>query len=257
MCGAVIARLAASPMPLVSDWRKRLPTLSGKLVTLRELIFPDARTLYELLSSDPQVTRYTSLPPPSVQAFKGFIAWSRHQRRQGESVAFAVVPHGLKHAVGLFQVRALEPEFFRAEWGFALGSAFWSTGVFEDAAVLVAEFAFGTLHANRLEGRVVSLNGRGNGALQKIGGTTEAVLSRSLGGDGVYHEQLLWALIADEWRRRRAAPRQRHSAAEAKGRVQRAVDEVRTQLRRSAPLNSPWAKEAYPFFITGHPPKRP
>src|ERR1700694_393391 len=111
-----------------------------------------------------------------MNAFEGFIAWAQRERSLANSVGFGIVPHGLHAAIGIIQVRAMKPTFFVAEWGFALGSAFWSTGVFPEAAALVAQFAFGTLHVHRLEGRVATANGRGNGALQKIGGSAEGIL---------------------------------------------------------------------------------
>jgi Acetyltransferase (GNAT) domain len=44
--------------------------------------------------------------------------------------------------VGLFQVRALQPGFDIAEWGFALGGEHWGTGLFMDAAELILDFVF-------------------------------------------------------------------------------------------------------------------
>ena len=93
-------------------------------------------------------------------------------------VCFGIVPAGLRDAVGLIQIRALDPSFALAAWGFVLGSAFWSSGVFEDAASSVLEFAFNVLHVHRLEARAVSKNARANGALQKLGAITEAVLAK-------------------------------------------------------------------------------
>ena len=45
----------------------------------------------------------------------------------------------------------------------------------------------------------MSVNGRGNGALQKIGAVREALLRKSFLKDGQYHDQVLWAITADEW----------------------------------------------------------
>ncbi len=163
---------------------------------LREVASSDAHSLFALISDDPKVEQYISPPPPSEGAFAGFIDWAQRERA-GKGVCFAVVPHGLEQAVGLFQVRALEPTFFTAEWGFALGSSFWSTGIFEEAATLVADFTFDVLGAFRIEGRAATVNARGNGALTKIGAISEAILKNALGRDGTWHEQLLWTLVAN------------------------------------------------------------
>jgi ribosomal-protein-alanine N-acetyltransferase len=106
-------------------------------------------------------------------------------------------------AVGLFQVRQLEPGFSTAEWGFAIGSAFWGTGVFVDAAKLVVDFTFDVIGTHRLEARAAIANGRGNGALRKIGATQEGVLRKSFLRDGEYLDQTLWTILEDDWRRSR------------------------------------------------------
>jgi RimJ/RimL family protein N-acetyltransferase len=52
----------------------------------------------------------------------------------------------------------------------------------------------------RLEARSAVANGRGNGALQKLGAVREAVLQKSFLKDGCYYDQVLWSIVADEWR---------------------------------------------------------
>jgi ribosomal-protein-serine acetyltransferase len=46
-------------------------------------------------------------------------------------------------------------------------------------------------------------NGRGNGALRKIGAVQEGVLRRSFVHNGVHHDQVLWGIVADDWRLQR------------------------------------------------------
>lgn len=238
-----------------ADWRTTVPEPTGLLVRVREVVQHDARILFELLT-DPRVTTHISPPPPSITAFEGFIAWAHRERRRGRSVCFGIVPHGLEQAVGIIQVRALGPEFFVAEWGFALGVAFWGTGVFPEAASLVAQFAFETLGVHRLEGRAVTANARGIGALQKLGASAEAVLAKAFKRDVQYDEQLLWTLIGDEWTAERVAAQERLAIDDAKRRIAEAVADVTAQLRATPPSRT--APALYPFFLTdAHDPRCP
>ena len=103
--------------------------------------------------------------------------------------------------MGLFQLRTLDPGAFdTAEWGFAMGSAFWGTGLFQEAAVQVIDFAFDVVGVHRLEARAASPNGRGNGALHKLGAVQEGVLRRSFLKDGQFMDQILWAILDIDWR---------------------------------------------------------
>ena len=136
-----------------------------------------------------EVSRFISPPPTTVEGFEKFITWAHAEREAGRYVCFAVVPHGMNTAVGLFQVRQLEPGFATAEWGFALGSAFWGTGMFVDSGQLVVDFAIETLKVGRLEARACVANGRGNGALRKLGAVQEGVLRRSFLKNGEFLDQ--------------------------------------------------------------------
>ena len=71
-----------------------------------------------------------------------------------------------------------------------------------DGAQLVVEFGFETLGVHRLEARAAVRNGRGNGALRKIGAVQEGVLRRSFLRSGEYLDQALWSILRDEWQQR-------------------------------------------------------
>jgi RimJ/RimL family protein N-acetyltransferase len=194
---AVIAA-ARSSETTTSDWKQALPVLTGSMVTLRELRLSDAPSLLTMLSTQ-EVARFISPPPTTVEGFERFIAWTHRERAAGNYACFAVVPHGMDTAIGIFQVRQLEPGFGTAEWGFAIGSAFWGTGVFMDGARMVIDFAFETIHTHRLEARAAIQNGRGNGALRKIGAMQEGILRKSFLRDGEYLDQALWTILRGEW----------------------------------------------------------
>jgi ribosomal-protein-alanine N-acetyltransferase len=199
----VHAVMATAQEVTTSDWRQSLPVLTGEMVTLRELRLSDAPALLAMLSTE-EVSRFISPPPTTVEGYERFIAWTHRERAAGNYICFAVVPHNLDTAIGIFQVRQLEPGFGTAEWGFAMASAFWGSGVFMDAATLIVDFSFEIVGTRRLEARAATANGRGNGALRKIGAVQEGVLRRSFLRDGEYLDQILWTLLADDWRRARS-----------------------------------------------------
>lgn len=188
-----------APSVVTTDWKTGLPVLTGSRLTLRELRVSDAPSLFAMLTTE-EVSRFISPPPTTVEGFERFITWANRERAAGNYACFAIVPHGMDTAVGLFQVRQLEPGWGTAEWGFAMGSAFWGTGLFVEGARLVLEFAFETIGVHRLEARAATQNGRGNGALRKLGAVCEGVLRRSFLRDGRYLDQALWAILAEDWR---------------------------------------------------------
>ena len=189
-----------------TDWRQQLPVLTAGAVTLRALRVDDARSLHALLTTA-EVARFISPPPTTVEGFERFIGWAHAEQAAGRYACFAVVPAGTDTAVGIFQVRQLDAAFDTAEWGFVLGSPFWGTGLFADGAKLVVDFAVETIGVHRLEARAAVANGRGNGALAKVGAVREAVLRQSFERHGQQLDQHLWSILADDWRAARAARR--------------------------------------------------
>ena len=181
-----------------TDWREGLPVLSGKRVTLRELRASDAPSLFAMLTTE-EVSRFISPPPTTVDGFERFIAWTIRQRSAGTYACFAVTLHGSDTAIGIFQLRELDPGFGTAEWGFAIGSPFWGTGAFKEGAELMVQFAFETVGVHRLEARAAVRNGRGNGALRKIGAVQEGVLRKAFLKDGEYLDQVLWTILDEDW----------------------------------------------------------
>ena len=185
-----------------ADWWAELPELVSREVTLRALGPADAGAIVTTLAS-PAVEQYISPGPATLDEARGFIDWTHHRARQaGRYICFGIVPNGCMAPVGLFQIWPLEQSFRTAEWGFAIGHPFWGTGLFVESARLVADFAFETLGAARIEGRSATENGRGNGALRKLGAEPEGRLRRCFEcTGGVVRDHLLWALLDDDWRR--------------------------------------------------------
>jgi RimJ/RimL family protein N-acetyltransferase len=205
---STIADSSAAVPEVRPDWRAALPTFVTPGFTLREVRIDDAPSLLGHLAAE-EVARFISPPPDTVEGFERFITRSHRDRAAGLAACFAVVPADAEVAVGLFQLRAIERPaprerddhmFQTGEWGFALGSAYWGSGLFLESARLVLDFAFDLVGVLRLEARAAVVNGRGNGALRKTGAVQEGVLRRSFHRGGQFHDQVLWSILAEDWR---------------------------------------------------------
>ena len=184
---------------ILQQWRRLPPVLRGAGVVLRELKLSDAPALMAMLSSD-EVARFITPPPATIAGFVDFVERARDQRLQGQALTLGVVPDGYAAPVGVFQVRRPSP------------ASAWPNGASRSAApsgvpgcssrrhALVADFVFDILGARRLEARVSVRNGRGSGALRKLGAVQEALMRGALLQDGEAVDLVLWSLVADEWR---------------------------------------------------------
>jgi [ribosomal protein S5]-alanine N-acetyltransferase len=228
---------------MLDRWTDRVPALHGGLTTLREVAASDVHPLFTLFS-DPAVTAYMAPPPPTLAKFAGFVEWSQQERGQGRGVCFGIVPDGMTAAVGILQVRGLDSTSSDAEWGFVLSAHFWSSGVFADAANVLIEFAFSTMHVTRLEARIALRNQRAHSAVQKLGARFESTLAASSPTGIPRDPESVWTLREDDWRNRATHPRM--SADDARRRIRTAIEAAESELRAS---QAPETVEPYPLFL--------
>ena len=173
--------------------------LSGAEVELRELRVSDAPSLFAMLTSD-EVARFISPPPTTLEGFENFIVWTHRQRAVGAYACFAVTLKGHDTAIGLFQVRELEPAFATAEWGFAIGSAFWGRACsppapnWSSSSCSARSASIASRRARRSETAAATA------ALRKIGAVQEGLLRKSFLRNGEYLDQALYAIVSDDWR---------------------------------------------------------
>jgi ribosomal-protein-alanine N-acetyltransferase len=64
---------------------------------------------------------------------------------------------------------------------------------------MMVDFVFEAVGVHRLEARSALQNGRGNGALAKVGAVREGTLRRSFLRNGQYLDQALWSILKDDW----------------------------------------------------------
>jgi RimJ/RimL family protein N-acetyltransferase len=191
--------MAGDPTVLTtSNWRAELPTLAGRVVTLREPASADLGPLVDLLSLS-DATRFGLDEPVLDLGVQDLLERITRDRASGLSFTYVVTLSAARTLVGLVQVRQLDPSFEAAEWECTIAPSSRGTGIFLEAARLVGSFAFGPVGAHRLEARVALQNGRANGALRKLGAVQEGILRRSVRRGGEYFDQVLWSMLKEDW----------------------------------------------------------
>jgi RimJ/RimL family protein N-acetyltransferase len=182
----------------LSDWRAELPTLSARLVTLREASTGDLRPLMDLLLLA-DASRFGIEEPVSEVAVQELLDRVTQDRAAGRAFTYLVTIGATRAIAGLVQVRQIDLSWESGEWECTLSPSWRGTDVFLETARLVGSFAFGTVGVHRLEARVPLQNGRANGALRKLGAVQEGVLRESLRRGGEYLDQVLWSVLKEDW----------------------------------------------------------
>jgi RimJ/RimL family protein N-acetyltransferase len=183
---------------IANDWRNELPTLVARQVTLRELVLADLGSLIDLLSAA-DATCFGIDEPNTEVAAQQLIDRVARDRSAGVAFSYAITITATRAFVGLAQVRQLDVAFESAECECTIAPSSRGTGIFLESARLVGSFTFAMVGAHRLEARVLLQNGRGNGALRKLGAVQEGVLRRSVRLGGEYADQVLWSMLKEDW----------------------------------------------------------
>ena len=139
----------------------------------------------------------------TIETFENFILWAQCERARGRYACFAVVPHGMSEPIGVFQLRQVEGGFTTAN-----GASRWARRSGARATsprrhAWSSTFAFDTVGVSRLEAESAVDNGRGNGALRKLGAIREGVLRRAFRKDDRVLDAALWTILSDDWRQLR------------------------------------------------------
>jgi Acetyltransferase (GNAT) domain len=121
---------------------------------------------------------------------------------------------------------------------------FWSTGVFVDAANVLVQFAFTTMHVQRLEARIALRNRRAQAAMQKLGARFETTLEQSSPQGIPRDPESVWTLREQDWRNRARDPRL--SVDDVAQRIRTAVEAAESELRQR---DAPETVEPYPLFL--------
>jgi RimJ/RimL family protein N-acetyltransferase len=180
------------------NWRSELPTLSARLVTLREPTSSDLRPLMDLLLLA-DASRFGIDEPVSEVAVQQLLNRIARDREAGIAFTFLVTITSSRTIAGLVQARQIDLSWESAEWECTLAPSWRGSGAFLETARLVGSFAFGTVGVHRLEARVLLQNGRANGALRKLGAVQEGVLRESVRRGAEYLDQVLWSVLKEDW----------------------------------------------------------
>ena len=181
-----------------STWRAALPTLTARLVTLREPTASDLRPLMDLLLLA-DASRFGIDEPVSEVSVQQLLDRISRDREAGIAFTFLVTISSSRAVAGLVQARQIDLSWESAEWECTLAPSWRGTGAFLETARLVGSFAFGTVGVHRLESRVLLQNGRANGALRKLGAVQEGVLRESVRRGSAYLDQVLWSVLKEDW----------------------------------------------------------
>lgn len=179
-----------------------LPIQTGQL-TLRELR-PDDRDDIHAIYSQPEVSRYLYTEPMDLDA-AGRYAIERSDpvvAQEGDGVNLAGVLRETGHLVATFYIHLISVTHRQGEVGYVVSPSYAGRGLATEGARAMLSVGFDSWRMHRMIGRCDARNAASAAVLRRIGMRQEALFRENEWVKGEWTDELVFAILAEEWRAR-------------------------------------------------------
>jgi RimJ/RimL family protein N-acetyltransferase len=154
------------------------------------------------------VTQYIPMGPYTAQTFGqrlDRLMKGTTMAGEGDGLVLAVVPDGVGHVVGDMTLHWSSAVHRTGELGFIFHPDHQGCGYATEASVPLLRMAFEELDLHRMMARLDARNGASAAVLRKLGLRQEAHLVQNEWMKGEWTDELVFAILQDEWRARTPA----------------------------------------------------
>ena len=183
--------------------------LRGQFVYLEPLQSAHVPVL-KALAKNERIWEYTRtlLINDSYEAqFENYIQAAFDPRNTGGQFSFVIRKTSNDCIIGMTRYYAVEPSHKRLSIGYTwYVPEVWGGAENKECKLLLLQYAFEVLGFQRVQFEVAHQNRRSQRAVEKIGGTQEAVLRKhGLHADGTVRDTVVFSIIDDEWPEKKAS----------------------------------------------------
>ncbi len=186
-----------------------LPSAFPRLATPRLVLDAmrpgDEGALFAIFGDDEAMRFWSTTAWPDARPAHVLIARAGEGVARGEAVRWAIRRAADTRLLGTATLFALSAPNRRAEVGYILGRAYWGQGFMGEALRAILDWAFGPLGLHRVEADTDPRNAASVRLLERLGFAREGRLRERWIVGGEVCDSLLLGLLAEDWRRRRAA----------------------------------------------------
>lgn len=181
-----------------------VPTLTTRRLILRAFARGDAKRVQHLASAFEIADTTGHIPHPYPDgAAEEWISGQDRDYADGDGATFAITLRETGEVVGAIGL-TLHSHNQRAEMGYWLGVAYWGCGYMTEAARAVLEFAFETLHLNRVYASYFTRNPASGRVMQKAGMKYEGTLREHFVRWEKPEDLVYYGILRSEWEQERA-----------------------------------------------------
>ncbi|MEU7904682.1 GNAT family protein [Actinoplanes sp. NPDC049118] len=179
--------------------------LNTPRLLLRPFRTADADALFDLRSR-PEVLRHLYWPPATLDGVRDVVRQRLTMTRlavDGDCLVLAAEERATGRLVGEVDLSLVSAEHRHGEIGVILHPDAQGRGYAAEAATALLDLAFDRMGLHRVTAGTNAGNEASARALRRLGLRQEGHLRQCVRFDGAWHDELIFAILADEWRARR------------------------------------------------------
>jgi len=175
--------------------------LENAFVLLRPICNADIENLLTIATKHKDLLQFSPSPIYSKELLKAYVDKAIENRQHNIRYTFCVFDKTKNLYAGSTSFLNISNADDRLEIGATwYGKDFQGTGINKNCKYLLLEFAFDTLHAERVEFKTDERNLASRRAIEKIGGKFEGLLRRhTLLHDGFRRNTVCYSILKSEW----------------------------------------------------------
>jgi len=180
--------------------------IQTKRLTLRRLVTDDAQAVHAY-RSDPIVVKFQSWKPRTLSETKSFLEQLAQvePNRPGTWLQLGLETKTDKTLIGDCGIRFPADDSFQVELGMTLMPACQGQGMASEALQAILDYVFGQLDKHRVFASIDPRNESAIRLMNRAGMRQEAHFRKSLLIDGEWVDDLIFAILASEWREKKQA----------------------------------------------------
>jgi RimJ/RimL family protein N-acetyltransferase len=189
----------------VTSYDLGLPIETERL-TIRSLAPDDADDVHAIYA-DPQVSRYLYTEPMDDAAARRYATERADPvvTKEGDGVNLAAVLRETGRVVATLYIHLASVTHSQGEVGYVVSPAYAGRGLATEGARAMLAIGFDRWDLHRMIGRCDARNAASAGVLRHIGMRQEALFRENEWVKGEWTDELVFAILADEWRAAAAA----------------------------------------------------
>ncbi|MDX3383474.1 GNAT family protein [Streptomyces niveiscabiei] len=180
------------------------PVLSGPLTVLRPFTEADAETMARLME-DPEVVRFTGASPNPLSP-EFLRSWYGSRSAQADRLDLAVTDRASGELVGEVVLNEWDPEARSCTFRTLIGPGGRGRGLGTEATRLIVGYGFDRLRLHRIGLEAYAFNSRAIRVYEKVGFVHEGVRREIELKDGKWVDEVVMAILEDEWAVHRGHP---------------------------------------------------